>query len=64
MSDAQQRVMAEQQTRMREAHAAAQRTKAGTDAVPAPAADADRRIDAIAERYYAEPRRGPRIRGL
>jgi len=41
-----------------------QRAKAGTDAVPAAAADADRRIDAIAERYYAAPRRGPRIRGL
>ena len=49
---------------MREAHAAAQRAEAAPAAAPALAADADRRIDAIAERHYAAPRRGPRIRGL
>ena len=48
---------------MREAHAAARRPEAPA-AAPAPVADADRRIDAIAERYDAGPRRGPRIRWL
>jgi hypothetical protein len=51
MWDAQQRVLREQEARMHEAHAAARRT------------EADRRIDAIGERF-AERRRGPRIRGL
>lgn len=64
MWDAQQRVMREQEARMRAAHAAAHRAEAGTHAAPAFAADADRRIDAIAERYHAGPRREPRIRSL
>jgi hypothetical protein len=64
MWDAQQRFMREQEARMRETHAAAQRAEAGTHAAPTLAADADRRIDAIAERHTTEPRREPRIRGL
>jgi hypothetical protein len=66
MWDAQQRVMREQEARMRAAHAAARRAEAAPPAAPALAADADadRRIDAIGERYYAKPRREPRIRGL
>jgi hypothetical protein len=51
----QERVLREQEARMHEAHeahAAARR------------AAADRRIDAIAERHDAEPRRAPRIRGF
>jgi len=58
MWEAQQRVLREQTAQMHEAHEAARRAEA------APAADADRRIDAIAERYRAGPRREPRIRGL
>jgi hypothetical protein len=64
MWDAQQRVVREQEARMREAHAAARRAEAAPAAAPTFAADADRRIDAIAERHYAGPRREPRIRGL
>ena len=64
MWEAQQRVLREQTTRMREAHEAARRAEAGTALCRRPSADADRRIDAIAERYRAGPRRGPRIRGL
>ncbi len=64
MWDAQQRFMHEQEARMWQAHAAARRPEAAPPAAPTPAADTDRRIDAIAERHYAEPRRKPRIRGL
>jgi hypothetical protein len=64
MWEAQQRVMREQAAAMAEAHAAARRAKAAPAAATALAADADRRIEAIAERHSAGPRRGPRIRGL
>jgi hypothetical protein len=58
MRDAQERVMREQQARMHAMHAAARATPAAAAATPPD----DRRIDAIAERYYAE--RGPRVRRL
>ena len=64
MWDAQQRFMREQEARMAEAHAAARRPEAAPAAAPTLVADVDRRIDAIAERHTAGPRREPRIRGL
>lgn len=55
MWDAQQRAMREGQAAMYEAHAAARRAEAAPPAAPTRDADADRRIDAIAERYYTGP---------
>ncbi len=60
MRDMQERVLRERETRMLEMHEAARPIPAAAAATPLD--DADRRIDAIAERYYAE--RGPRVRGL
>ena len=60
MRDAQERVMREQQSRMHEMHEAVRATPPAAAAKPPD----DRRIDAIAERFYAARRRGPRVRGL
>ena len=63
---AQERVLREQQARMREAHQAADQAKAVPTATPPGFdADAERRINEIAARYYAPrplPRPLPRIR--
>jgi hypothetical protein len=69
MWDAQQRLLREQEARMTQAHAAARRAQARRpEAAPVVSpprdADADRRIDEIAQRYCAGPPREPRIRGL
>jgi uncharacterized protein YbjT (DUF2867 family) len=64
MWDAQQRTLRQQEARMWQAHAAARRPEAASAAAPPLDGDVTRRIDAIAEHYYAGPRRGPRIRGL
>lgn len=63
MQERQERLLREGEARMREAHKAAERRREAA-AEAAPPSDADRRINEIAERYYAAPRRGPRIRGL
>lgn len=59
---AQERVRLEQEAQMHAAHRAARQAKTAPAAPPA--SDADRRINEIAERYDAEPRQRPRIRGL
>jgi len=61
--EAQQPVLREQEARMAEAHAVARRTETAPTAAPT-RTDADRRIEAIAERYDAGLRGAPRIRGL
>ena len=48
---------------MHEAHETARR-KAAPDAAPPPDSEADRRINAVAERYGAGSRPEPRIRRL
>ena len=64
MWEAQQRVLREQEARMHEAHEAARRPRPRPPPRRRASDDADRRIDAIAERYTAAASAGPRIRGL
>jgi hypothetical protein len=64
MRDLQQRLMRQQQAQMHEAHAAARRPEVAPSVATTRPAEADRRIDEVAERFHAGARRQPRIRGL
>jgi hypothetical protein len=64
MFERQQRVLRRQEMAMYAAHDAARAAKAAAAATPASESEAARRLNAIAERRYPAPQRGPRIRGL
>ena len=67
MFEIQQRGRRQQEFLMHQAHDAARAAKAAAAAPtpePEPVSEEARRINAIAERFYAERPRGPRIRGL
>jgi len=67
MFEIQQRGRREQEMVMHQAHEAARAAKAAALAPtpePEPVSEEARRINAIAESFYAGHRRGPRIRGL
>ena len=67
MFERQQHGLRQQALLMYQAHDAARAAKAATAVAPAtpePETEANRRLNAIAERSYAAPPRGPRIRGL